>query len=71
MSQIKDVSVVLGIDNNRINIDPHRIVEDVMVQYEAVARRSWEEVEELTRRKVCIYLPLGELSQSSACKSAM
>ncbi|XP_060108056.1 keratin, type II cytoskeletal 80-like [Heteronotia binoei] len=51
MSQIKDISVVLGIDN-RINFDPHRIVEDVRAQYEALARRSWEELEELTRSKL-------------------
>ncbi|KAL8163909.1 UNVERIFIED_CONTAM: hypothetical protein K2H54_040597 [Gekko kuhli] len=52
MSQIKDVSIVLGIDNNRISIDPHRIVEDVRAQYEALARRSWEELEQLTRTKL-------------------
>ncbi|XP_077185012.1 uncharacterized protein LOC143833283 [Paroedura picta] len=53
MSQIKDISVVLGIDNNnRINLDPHQIVEDVRAQYEALAHRSWEELEELTRSKL-------------------
>ncbi|XP_066468918.1 keratin, type II cytoskeletal 80-like [Tiliqua scincoides] len=53
MSQTKDVSVVLGIDDNsRFNPDPHRIVEDVRAQYEALAVRSWEELEELTRTKL-------------------
>ncbi|XP_060620192.2 uncharacterized protein [Anolis sagrei] len=52
MSQVKDVSVVLGIDNNRYNPDPHRIVEDVRAQYEALAIRSWEELEALTRSKL-------------------
>ncbi|XP_062977509.1 keratin, type II cytoskeletal 80-like [Elgaria multicarinata webbii] len=52
MSQIKDVSVVLGIDNNRYNPDPHKIVEDVRAQYEDLALRSWEELEALTRSKL-------------------
>uniref|UniRef100_A0A8D2Q786 Keratin 80 n=1 Tax=Varanus komodoensis TaxID=61221 RepID=A0A8D2Q786_VARKO len=52
MSQIKDVSVVLGIDNNRYNPDPHKIVEEVRAQYEALAIRSWEELEALTRTKL-------------------
>ncbi|XP_061470904.1 neurofilament medium polypeptide-like isoform X2 [Rhineura floridana] len=52
MSQIKDVSVVLGIDNNRYNPDPHRIVEEVRAQYEDLAIRSWEELETLTRSKL-------------------
>ncbi|XP_054859696.1 hornerin-like [Eublepharis macularius] len=60
MSQIKDISVVLGIDNNRIYIDPHRIVEDVRSQYEALAIRSWEELEALTRSK----LSEGELQSA-------
>ncbi|XP_053228278.1 filaggrin-like [Podarcis raffonei] len=52
MSQIKDISVVVGIDNNRYNPDPHRIVEDVRAQYEDLAIRSWEELEALTRSKL-------------------
>ncbi|KAM6470723.1 uncharacterized protein PHA67_020557 isoform 1-T1 [Liasis olivaceus] len=52
MSQIKDVSVVLGIDNNRYMPDPHRIVEDVRAQYEDLAIKSWEELEALTRSKL-------------------
>ncbi|XP_048339054.1 keratin, type II cytoskeletal 2 oral-like, partial [Sphaerodactylus townsendi] len=52
MSQIKDISIVLGIDNYKTNIDPHRIVEDVRTQYEALAIRSWEELEALTRSKL-------------------
>nr|XP_056705232.1 keratin, type II cytoskeletal 80-like [Euleptes europaea] len=52
MSQIKDVSIVLGIDHKRSNIDPHRIVEEVRAQYEALAIRSWEELEALTRSKL-------------------
>nr|XP_034956944.1 filaggrin-like [Zootoca vivipara] len=52
MSQIKDISVVVGIDNNRYNPDPHRIVEDVRAQYEDMAIRSWEELEALTRSKL-------------------
>ncbi|XP_053149462.1 neurofilament medium polypeptide-like [Hemicordylus capensis] len=52
MSQIKDVSVELGIDNNRFNPDLHRIVEDVRAQYEDLAIRSWEELEALTRSKL-------------------
>ncbi|XP_042311845.1 hornerin-like [Sceloporus undulatus] len=52
MSQVKDVSVVLGIDNNRYNPDPQRIVENVRAQYETLAIRSWEELETLTRSKL-------------------
>ncbi|XP_063149833.1 keratin, type II cytoskeletal 80 isoform X2 [Candoia aspera] len=52
MSQIKDVSIVLGIDNNRYMPDPHSIVEDVRAQYEDLAIRSWEELEALTRSKL-------------------
>ncbi|XP_070596794.1 uncharacterized protein [Erythrolamprus reginae] len=52
MSQVKDVSVVLGIDNNRYIPDPHQIVEDVRAQYEDLAMKSWEELEALTRIKL-------------------
>uniref|UniRef100_A0A8C6X655 Keratin 80 n=1 Tax=Naja naja TaxID=35670 RepID=A0A8C6X655_NAJNA len=52
MSQVKDVSVVLGIDNNRYMPDPHQIVEDVRAQYEDLAMKSWEELEALTRHKL-------------------
>uniref|UniRef100_A0A670YJ48 IF rod domain-containing protein n=1 Tax=Pseudonaja textilis TaxID=8673 RepID=A0A670YJ48_PSETE len=52
MSQVKDVSVVLGIDNNRYMPDPHQIVEDVRAQYEYLAMKSWEELEALTRHKL-------------------
>uniref|UniRef100_A0A8C5RSD0 IF rod domain-containing protein n=1 Tax=Laticauda laticaudata TaxID=8630 RepID=A0A8C5RSD0_LATLA len=52
MSQVKDVSVVLGIDNNRYIPDPHQIVEDVRAQYEYLAMKSWEELEALTRHKL-------------------
>ncbi|XP_029142905.1 keratin, type II cytoskeletal 80-like, partial [Protobothrops mucrosquamatus] len=52
MSQVKDISVVLGIDNNRYIPDPHQIVEDVRAQYEDLAMKSWEELEALTRSKL-------------------
>ncbi|XP_032067334.1 keratin, type II cytoskeletal 80 [Thamnophis elegans] len=52
MSQVKDVSVVLGIDNNRYIPDPQQIVEDVRAQYEDLAMKSWEELEALTRLKL-------------------
>ncbi|KAJ7317775.1 hypothetical protein JRQ81_003937, partial [Phrynocephalus forsythii] len=52
LSQTKDVSIVLGIDNNRYNPDLHKIVEDVRAQYEDLAIRSWEELEALTRNKL-------------------
>ncbi|XP_058022185.1 neurofilament medium polypeptide-like [Ahaetulla prasina] len=52
MSQVKDVSVVLGIDNNRYIPDPQQIVEDVRAQYEELAMKSWEELEALTRLKL-------------------
>lgn len=58
MSQVKDVSVVLGIDNNRYIPDPQQIVEDVRAQYEDLAMKSWEELEALTRLKVSIHVPL-------------
>uniref|UniRef100_A0A672VEK6 IF rod domain-containing protein n=1 Tax=Strigops habroptila TaxID=2489341 RepID=A0A672VEK6_STRHB len=53
-----DISVVLGIDN-ACKLDLSRIVEEVRAQYEALALRSWEEAEALTRRKV-----FGSLSDS-------
>lgn len=52
LTEIKDISVVLGIDNT-CKLDLSRIVEEVRAQYEALALRSWEEAEALTRRKVC------------------
>ncbi|PKU30365.1 type ii cytoskeletal hypothetical protein [Limosa lapponica baueri] len=52
LTEIKDISVVLGIDNV-CKLDLSRIVEEVRTQYEALALRSWEEAEALTRRKVC------------------
>ncbi|XP_009072091.1 PREDICTED: keratin, type II cytoskeletal 80 [Acanthisitta chloris] len=51
LTEIKDISVVLGIDNS-CRLDLGRIVEDVRAQYEALALRSWEEAEALTRRKL-------------------
>ncbi|XP_010078276.1 PREDICTED: keratin, type II cytoskeletal 80-like, partial [Pterocles gutturalis] len=51
LTEIKDVSVVLGIDN-ACKLDLSRIVEEVRAQYEALALRSWEEAEALTRRKL-------------------
>ncbi|KAL2293825.1 hypothetical protein Nmel_018890 [Mimus melanotis] len=47
----QDISVVLGIDSC-CRPDLGRIVEDVRAQYEALALRSWEEAEALTRRKL-------------------
>lgn len=55
LTEIKDISVVLGIDNTcKLNLS--RIVEEVRAQYEALALRSWEEAETLTRRKVFVSL---------------
>ncbi|XP_010175637.1 keratin, type II cytoskeletal 80, partial [Antrostomus carolinensis] len=51
LTEIKDISVVLGIDN-ACKLDLSRIVEEVRAQYEALALRSWEEAEALTRRKL-------------------
>ncbi|NXQ29033.1 K2C80 protein, partial [Alaudala cheleensis] len=51
LTEIKDISVVLGIDGCS-RPDLGRIVEDVRAQYEALALRSWEEAEALTRRKL-------------------
>ncbi|NXU48742.1 K2C80 protein, partial [Turnix velox] len=51
LAEIKDISVVLGIDNV-CKLDLSRIVEEVRAQYEALALRSWEEAEALTRRKL-------------------
>ncbi|KAM9177200.1 keratin, type II cytoskeletal 80-like [Mergus octosetaceus] len=51
LTEIKDISVVLGIDNT-CKLDLSRIVEEVRAQYEALALRSWEEAETLTRRKL-------------------
>ncbi|XP_071585453.1 keratin, type II cytoskeletal 80 [Heliangelus exortis] len=51
LTEIKDISVVLGIDS-ACKLDMSRIVEEVRAQYEALALRSWEEAEALTRRKL-------------------
>ncbi|NXP41936.1 K2C80 protein, partial [Leiothrix lutea] len=51
LTEIKDISVVLGMDSCS-RPDLGRIVEDVRAQYEALALRSWEEAEALTRRKL-------------------
>ncbi|NXN75397.1 K2C80 protein, partial [Himantopus himantopus] len=51
LTEIKDISVVLGIDN-ACKLDLSSIVEEVRAQYEALALRSWEEAEALTRRKL-------------------
>ncbi|NWZ90149.1 K2C80 protein, partial [Nesospiza acunhae] len=51
LTEIKDISVVLGIDSCS-RPDLGRIVEDVRAQYEALALSSWEEAEALTRRKL-------------------
>ncbi|NXX50912.1 K2C80 protein, partial [Tricholaema leucomelas] len=51
LTEIKDISVVLGIDSS-CKLDLSRIVEEVRAQYEALALRSWEEAEALTRRKL-------------------
>ncbi|XP_053868228.1 keratin, type II cytoskeletal 80 [Malaclemys terrapin pileata] len=51
LAEIKDISVVMGIDN-RCNLDLSRIVEEVRAQYEALAFRSWEEAEALTWSKL-------------------
>ncbi|NXN94488.1 K2C80 protein, partial [Rhinopomastus cyanomelas] len=51
LTEIKDISVVLGIDSS-CRLDLSRIVEEVRAQYEALALRSWEEAEALTRRKL-------------------
>ncbi|NXV76850.1 K2C80 protein, partial [Atlantisia rogersi] len=51
LTEIKDVSVVLGIDS-ACKLDLSTIVEEVRAQYEALALRSWEEAEALTRRKL-------------------
>uniref|UniRef100_A0A8C8VNL9 Keratin 80 n=1 Tax=Pelusios castaneus TaxID=367368 RepID=A0A8C8VNL9_9SAUR len=51
LSETKDVSVNLGIDN-RCSLDLSRIVEDVRAQYEALALRSWEDAEAATWSKL-------------------
>uniref|UniRef100_A0A803WAS6 Keratin 80 n=1 Tax=Ficedula albicollis TaxID=59894 RepID=A0A803WAS6_FICAL len=51
LTEIKDISVVLGMEScSRPELG--RIVEEVRAQYEALALRSWEEAEALTRRKL-------------------
>ncbi|XP_019366897.1 PREDICTED: keratin, type II cytoskeletal 80-like [Gavialis gangeticus] len=44
LEEVKDISVVLGIDS-RCNLDLHSIVEEVRAHYEALAVRSWKEAE--------------------------
>ncbi|KYO17267.1 keratin, type II cytoskeletal 80-like [Alligator mississippiensis] len=44
LAEVKDISVVLGIDT-RCNLDLHSIVEEVRAQYEALAVWSWKEAE--------------------------
>ncbi|XP_074836081.1 keratin, type II cytoskeletal 80 [Carettochelys insculpta] len=51
LDDIKDMSVVMGIDN-RCSLDLSCIVEEVRAQYEALAFRSWEEAEGQTWRKL-------------------
>uniref|UniRef100_A0A8D0GJM3 Keratin 80 n=1 Tax=Sphenodon punctatus TaxID=8508 RepID=A0A8D0GJM3_SPHPU len=50
MNEVKEVSVVMGFDT-QCKLDLNSIVEDVRAQYEAMAVRSWEELEALTRSK--------------------
>uniref|UniRef100_A0A8D0GRC2 Keratin 80 n=1 Tax=Sphenodon punctatus TaxID=8508 RepID=A0A8D0GRC2_SPHPU len=52
MNEVKEVSVVMGFDT-QCKLDLNSIVEDVRAQYEAMAVRSWEELEALTRSKLC------------------
>ncbi|XP_067385739.1 keratin, type II cytoskeletal 80 [Emydura macquarii macquarii] len=59
LTEIKDVSVNLGIDN-RCSLDLSRIVEEVRAQYEALALRSWEDAEAATRSK---------LSEGTSCST--
>ncbi|XP_032569449.1 keratin, type II cytoskeletal 80-like isoform X2 [Chiroxiphia lanceolata] len=51
LSELQDISVVLGIDPS-CRVDLSRIVEDVRAQYESLARHSWHEAEALSRRKL-------------------
>ncbi|KFW76615.1 Keratin, type II cytoskeletal 80, partial [Manacus vitellinus] len=51
LSELKDISVVLGIDPS-CPMDLSRVVEDVRAQYESLARHSWIEAEALSRRKL-------------------
>lgn len=50
-AQVKDVSVTVGMDS-RCHIDLSGIVEEVKVQYDAIAARSLEEAEAYSRRQV-------------------
>nr|XP_006122762.1 keratin, type II cytoskeletal 80-like [Pelodiscus sinensis] len=52
LSEIQDISVVLGIDN-RCDLDLSHLVEEVRAQYEALALRSWEDAEAQTWSKLC------------------
>ncbi|XP_075757784.1 keratin, type II cytoskeletal 80 isoform X2 [Pelodiscus sinensis] len=51
LSEIQDISVVLGIDN-RCDLDLSHLVEEVRAQYEALALRSWEDAEAQTWSKL-------------------
>lgn len=50
-AQVKDVSVTVGMDS-RCHIDLSGIVEEVKVQYDAIAARSLEEAEAYSRSQV-------------------
>uniref|UniRef100_A0A8C0JLF3 Keratin 80 n=1 Tax=Canis lupus dingo TaxID=286419 RepID=A0A8C0JLF3_CANLU len=50
-AQVKDVSVTVGVDS-RCPVDLSGIVEEVKVQYDAIAARSLEEAEAHSRRQV-------------------
>lgn len=50
-AQVKDVSVTVGMDS-RCHIDLSGIVEEVKLQYDAIAARSLEEAEAYSRRQV-------------------
>nr|XP_060513514.1 keratin, type II cytoskeletal 80 isoform X1 [Panthera onca] len=50
-AQVKDVSVTVGMDS-RCHIDLSGIVEEVKVQYDAIAARSLEEAEAYSRRQL-------------------
>ncbi|XP_029811751.1 keratin, type II cytoskeletal 80 isoform X2 [Suricata suricatta] len=50
-AQVKDVSVTVGMDS-RCHIDLSGIVEEVKLQYDAIAARSLEEAEAFSRRQL-------------------
>ncbi|NXH22301.1 K2C80 protein, partial [Bucco capensis] len=51
LAEIKDISVVLGIDS-ACRLQLGSIVQEVRAQYQALALRSWQEAEALTRTKL-------------------